>query len=110
MQNDILAVVWPGLENPFPAGSYLVQLNGVLLWFEGAQFCNWEGLVVVSKEELSSCSFLPCAEKAERALTEQCALFGTAAAVPSPPEGCASCVCHIGFISKLMVLCSWLPF
>lgn len=89
MQNNILAVVWPGLENPSPAECHLVLLNGVLFWFGGAQLWDWERLVVLSKEELSSCSFLPCAEKAEHAPTEQSALFGTAAAVPSPPEGYA---------------------
>lgn len=42
MQNSILAVVWPGLENTSPAESYLVLLNGLLVWFEGAQLWKWE--------------------------------------------------------------------
>lgn len=43
----------------------------MLVWFGGAQLWNWDKLVVLSKEELSSCSFLPCAEKAEYAPAEQ---------------------------------------
>lgn len=64
--------------------------------------------MALSREELSSCSFLLCAEKAEYAPTEQRTLFGTVAAVPSPLEGCARCVYWMSFIGKIL-LCSWLP-
>ena len=65
-------------------------LVGVLLWAGVAQL--WERLMVLSKEEPSSCSFPPCTEKAEHMWTEQCAVFGAAAAVPSPSESYAQCV------------------